>query len=156
VDPCLRVLRGQSYLRLLVFLWGFPPPQLIPAFPEFNYRDSPTSGPWLGVSICVCLSQLLVEPFRGQPCWVPVYKHTIHSISNSVRPWSLPLRWIPIWVGNWASFPSISSPCFVPVVLLDRNNTWTRFLIVVWQPHPSTWCLVSLLELDSKSAFSPL
>ncbi|KRY62230.1 hypothetical protein T4D_4358 [Trichinella pseudospiralis] len=28
----------------------------------------PTSVQWLGVSICFCLSQLLVGPLRGQPC----------------------------------------------------------------------------------------
>jgi hypothetical protein len=29
---------------------------------------SPSSVHWLGVSICICLSQLLVDPLRGQPC----------------------------------------------------------------------------------------
>jgi hypothetical protein len=31
-------------------------------------QGSPASVHWLGVSICVCLSHLLVEPLRKQPC----------------------------------------------------------------------------------------
>ena len=31
-------------------------------------QGSPTSVHWLGVSICVCLGQLLVGSLRGQPC----------------------------------------------------------------------------------------
>ena len=34
---------------------------------------------WLGVSICICLDQLLVGLLRGQPCQAPVCKHTIAS-----------------------------------------------------------------------------
>jgi hypothetical protein len=41
---------------------------------------SPASVHWLGVSICLCLSQLLVGPLGGQPCSAPVYKHTLASI----------------------------------------------------------------------------
>jgi hypothetical protein len=32
------------------------------------HEGSLASVHWLGVSICFCLSQLLVRPFRGQPC----------------------------------------------------------------------------------------
>ncbi|KRY80472.1 hypothetical protein T11_18294 [Trichinella zimbabwensis] len=35
-------------------------------FPED--RGSFSSVQWLAISICICLSQLLVEPLRGQPC----------------------------------------------------------------------------------------
>lgn len=31
------------------------------------------------VIICICLCQLLVEPFRGQPCQVPIWKHNLAS-----------------------------------------------------------------------------
>jgi hypothetical protein len=33
VAQCLRDLRGPDWLRMLVFLWGCPPPQSLPAFP---------------------------------------------------------------------------------------------------------------------------
>ena len=45
------------------------------------------------------------------------------------------MRWIPIWAGYWTSFPSVSSPFFVPAVLLDKHNSGSEFLIVGWQPH---------------------
>ena len=45
---------------------------------------------------------------------------------------------------------------FVPDVLSDRNNSGSEFLTVGWQPHPSTWWPVFLLEVDSTSFLSPL
>jgi hypothetical protein len=36
--------------------------------PLIQPYGSSTSVQWLGISICVCLSQLLVGPLRGQPC----------------------------------------------------------------------------------------
>jgi hypothetical protein len=35
-----------------------------------------------------------------------------HSFNNSVRPWSLALRWIPSWAGHCISFPSVFYPHF--------------------------------------------
>jgi hypothetical protein len=40
------------------------------------YR-SLTSVQWLGETICLCLSQLLVGPLKGQPCQALVCKHII-------------------------------------------------------------------------------
>jgi hypothetical protein len=34
----------------------------------------------------------------------------LHSLSNSVRPWDLPLSWIPLWACCWTFFSSGSSP----------------------------------------------
>lgn len=48
--------------------------------PLIQPQGSPTSVQWLGVNICIFLSQLLVEPLGGQPCLTPV---CMHSISNS-------------------------------------------------------------------------
>jgi hypothetical protein len=44
---------------------------------------------------------------------------------------------------------------FIPAVLLDRDNARSEFLTVGWQPHPSTWFPVFLLEVNSKSSLSP-
>jgi Na+/phosphate symporter len=38
VAQCLRDLEGPGQLRLLVFPWGCPPSQLLPAFRKFNHR----------------------------------------------------------------------------------------------------------------------
>jgi hypothetical protein len=43
-------------------------------------QESLISVHWLSVSICICLSQLLVGPLGGQPCQAPVCKHTITSV----------------------------------------------------------------------------
>ena len=51
--------------------------------------------------------------------------------------------------------PSLFS-IFVLAVLLDRNNSGSEFLTVGWQPNPSTWCPVFLLEVYSTSSLSPL
>jgi hypothetical protein len=34
----------------------------------------------------------------------------LHSLNNSIRPWGIPLSWIPIWTCYWNSFTSDSSP----------------------------------------------
>jgi hypothetical protein len=52
----------------------------------------------LGVSICNWLSYLLG------------FSEGSHTRLLSVRPWSLPLSWIPIWTCHWTSCPSMSSP----------------------------------------------
>jgi hypothetical protein len=52
-------------------------------------------------------------------------------------------------------FPQLFSS-FVLAVLSDRNNSGSELLTVGWQPHPSTWCPVFLLEVDSTSSLPPL
>jgi hypothetical protein len=51
--------------------------------------------------------------------------------------------------------PSLIS-IFVPAVLSNRNNSGLEFLTVRWQPHPTSWCPIFLLEVDSMSFLSPL
>jgi hypothetical protein len=58
---------------------------------------------------------------------------------------------------QWLDLLSLRlSSIFVPAVLLDSNNFGSEFLNVGWQPHPSTWCTVFLLEVVSTSSLSPL
>jgi hypothetical protein len=82
---CARVLRPADVCSLVgdlvsgsyqgsglvetVGLWGYHPIQLLQSFPKFFHR-SPwlQSNHWLAISTCMCLSHLLVEPLRGQPC----------------------------------------------------------------------------------------
>ena len=45
---------------------------------------------------------------------------------------------------------------FVPAVLLNRDNSGSEILTVGWPSHPSTWCPVFLLEMDSTLFLSPL
>jgi hypothetical protein len=50
-------------------------------------------------------------------CWVfrsavmlGPFLWALHSLSNSVRPWDLPLSWISLWACGWTFFSSGSSP----------------------------------------------
>ena len=82
-------------------------------FPLTQQEQSLILVQWLGVSISFCLSQLLIEPLRVQSCQDPVCKDILASLILSglgVSPH--PMRWIPIWVGQWTSFSSASSPLF--------------------------------------------
>jgi hypothetical protein len=79
---------------------------------------SPGSVWRLAGSICMCLSQVLAEPLRGQP-----YQQVLLGISNSVRFWCLQMGWIPRWGSLWKALTSVSDPLFVPAFHLDRNNS---------------------------------
>jgi hypothetical protein len=54
----------------------------------------------LSVACWVFWSMVMLGPFL----WV------LHSLSNSIRPWDLPLSWIPLWACRWTLFSSGSSP----------------------------------------------
>jgi hypothetical protein len=55
-------------------------------------------------------------------CWVfwravmlGPFLWALHSLSNSVRPWDLPLSWIPLWACRWTfCFTSQDSGAFCP------------------------------------------
>ena len=68
---------------------GLPSFSSSSSFSLIQTQESPTSVHWLGVSIGICLSQLLVGPLRGQLC-CPVCKHTITTVIVSglgASPW---------------------------------------------------------------------
>ena len=62
---------------------------------------------------------------------------TLHSLSNSIRPWSLPLSWIPPWACCWTSFSSGSSP--VLSLQFFQTGTVIGQILTVWwwQTYPS-------------------
>jgi hypothetical protein len=78
----------------------------------------------------------------------------LHSLSNSVRPWDLPLSWILLWA-CWLDLLflrlfSIS----IPIILSDRNNYGSEMWLWDGNPHPSLD--VFLLEVVSVSSLSLL
>jgi hypothetical protein len=84
-------------------------------------QQLPSRG-WVQISAsdsaacCIFQRAVMIGPFL----WA------IYSFSNSVRPWDLPLSWIPLWACHWTSFSSGFSP-FIPAVLSDRNNFGSEF-----------------------------
>jgi hypothetical protein len=95
-------------LRLLVLIQDGPNPQLLSAFPN----------PTTGVScFCPLVGCKYLHLTLSAACWVfqrevmiGPFLCVFHSLSNSVRPWNLPLSWIPLWACHWTFFPSGSSP----------------------------------------------
>ena len=115
-------------LRLLDILWGSPPPQLLQSSPN-STTGVPKFNPMVGYK-CLHLSQLLVGPLRGQPCKAPVCKHIIASILVSDLGTHSPHEMDPN-LGQSLDCLSLSLfSIFVPVVLLDRNNSGSEILIV--------------------------
>jgi hypothetical protein len=99
---------------LLSFFQTFPNPTT--GIPDF----SPLAG-------CkyLCLS-------HSAACWAALRAvmlgfclQGLHSLSNSVRPWSLPFSWIPIWACHWISFPLGSSP-FLFLQFFRQEQFWAR------------------------------
>jgi hypothetical protein len=84
--------------------------------------------------ICICLRQVLVEPFRGQPCQAPVCKHNMASASAGGL---VPAHGIDPKLGQSLDDFSFSL-CFifVPAFLFDRDNSGSKFLRRVHGPIP--------------------
>jgi hypothetical protein len=105
---------------------------------------------WLTVSIFTCLSQMLVEPLREQPCQTPVYKY------NMVSAWYLQMGWVPRWSDLWMAFPSVFAPFLVPAFLVDRNNFESKNLRYMGDPIPQLGAMSIFWMVVSSGSISPL
>ena len=78
-------------------------------------KESLTLIQWLGVSICNCLSQLVVEYFRGHICQALVCMHNMASVIVCVH-------WMdPKLVQSLGAFLSLSAPFFTLNFLYTRT-----------------------------------
>ena len=85
-------------------------------------------------------------------CWVfrsavmlGPFLWALQNLRDSVRPWDLPLSWIPLWACGWTFF----FPGFSPFPSLQFFQTGTNMgdvLTVGWQPPPSFDVLSSCLR----------
>ena len=100
--------RSQGFrLKLLVLQQGHTLPQLLPVFLSLIHRGQQLLSPgckYMPVTLSVICKYMCVGFSRRQSSWVP-FVWTHHCLSNSVRPWSLPLSWILLWPCHWTSFP---------------------------------------------------
>ena len=94
---------------------GLPCPSVLSVLPHI---DSTISGRCLAVSIVICLSQLLVEPLRGQPWWVPVYKRNMASVLVSRFDSH---QWDEFQVEPDMAFHSVSAP-FCPCISFRQEQ----------------------------------
>ena len=79
------------------------------------------------MSICICLSQVLVEPLRGQPYKAPVWEHFLESVIVSgigSADGMDPKLWV---VSGWPFLQSLLH-FFVLEFPLDKNNSGLKFL----------------------------
>ena len=86
---------------------------------------SPSSVQWLAVSICICLSQMLAEPLRGQLYQAPLSKHFLAS--EIVSGFGVQMGWIPKWGGLWMAFPSVSTSTSCPCISFRQELFWVNF-----------------------------
>jgi hypothetical protein len=92
VVQLLKDLEGPDQLRLLVFLQNRPSPQLLSVFPQFNNTGHlPLSIGWVEITASDSFSCLL--GLSGTVAMIDPFLWALHSLSNSVRPWDLPLSW---------------------------------------------------------------
>lgn len=91
---------------------------------------------WLAVSICICISQMLAEPFRRQFYRAPVCKNFL-ATAIMLGVWCVQIVWIPRWDNLWMAFCSGFAPFTVPAFPLDRKNSGLKILRLVDGPHPS-------------------
>jgi hypothetical protein len=79
----------------------------------------------------------------------------LHSLSNTIRPWGVPLSWIPLWACLWTDFSSGSSS--FPSLQFFQTGTIMGQSCSCGMTAPSfTWCSVFLMEVGSISSFSLL
>ena len=77
----------------------------------------------------------------------------LHSLSNSVRPWGLPLSWIPLWACCWTFISPGSSP--FPILQFFQTRKIMGQSFDCGMATPSLICCpLFLLEVGSISALS--
>jgi hypothetical protein len=92
----------------------------------------------LSAAYCFFWRAVMIGPFlRG-----------LHSLSNSIRPWSLPLSWTPLWVCHWTFFSSDFSP-FPSPQFFQRATVMSQTFDCGMATPSLTWCPVFLLEVGS-------
>ena len=79
----------------------------------------------------------------------------LHSLSNSVRFWGLPLSQILLWTCCWTFFSSGSSP-FSSLQFFQTGTIMCQSFDCEMAITSLTWCPVFLLEVSSISSLSPL
>jgi hypothetical protein len=61
------MVQGSGLVETAALPMGLPSSSTSSSFSLVQPQGSLTSDCWLSVSICICLSQLLIGPLRGQP-----------------------------------------------------------------------------------------
>jgi hypothetical protein len=102
------------------------------------FPDSTTGDP----GFCPLVGCKYLHLTLSAACWaswrtavLATWLQVQRSVSNSVRPWGLPLSWIPILACHWTSFPPGSSPLslqFPQTGIILGQSFW------LWMATPAT------------------
>jgi hypothetical protein len=131
-----------SYMVVL-FLSFFQP------FPNLTTGIS-SSCPLVGckyLHLTVCVGSFRRTVMLGPFLWV------LHSLSNSVRSWVLPLSWIPLWACHWTFFSSGSSP-FPSLQFFQTGANMGQSFDYGMATPSLIWCPVFPLDVGSVSSLS--
>ena len=90
---------------------------------------------------CWVFRAVVIGPFL----WV------LHSISNSVRSWGIPLSWIPLWACHW-TFSSSSYP-FLSLKFFQTGRIMGQSFDCGMAITSLTWCLHSLFAVGGLYEF---
>ena len=86
---------------------------------------------------------------------IVLFLWVLHSFSNSVRPWGLPLSWIPLWACHWTLFSLGSSP-FPSLQFFQTGTIMSQSFDCGMATPFLIWCPIFLLEVGSISSLSLL
>jgi hypothetical protein len=129
---------------------GLPSSSASSSFSLIQLQGSSDSVHWLGANNCIWISCFRVfwRAVMIGPClWA------FHSLSNSVRPWDLPLSWILLWACCWTFFLLRLLSISIPVILSDRKNCGSELWLWYGPPLP---CLMPCLPVGSRLFKFPL
>jgi hypothetical protein len=106
------------------------------------------------VSICICLSQVLSEPFRGHPCQAPVCKKILALAIVSVLVTGHEIRCQGGTVSGWPFLQSLLH--FLSLLLFYTETIWIKNFEVGRWPQLPPESLVYLLQVVSSGAIAQL
>ena len=147
--------RGHGTSTCMLFgwwhsLWELPGVQVswhccsscVVAIPFGSFIPSPnssigvlTSFQWSPISNCICLTQLLIQPLRGQPCQAAVCKHNMAPVIVSgfgAYVWDESQVEL---VAGWPFLQSLLHVCLC--ICFRQEQSWVRNFKGRWEaPFP--------------------
>jgi hypothetical protein len=150
VVQCLRNLSGSNLVKTAGLPTGSPSSSASSSLSLIQPQESASSVHWFVVnSSSDSFSSLLglSEGSRARPfLWV------LQSFSNCVRPWHLPLSWIPIWAYCWTSFFTALLH-FCRCSFFRQEQLWVRVFDYGMATPSLTWWNSLELEECFKSGY---
>jgi hypothetical protein len=108
-SPLFEISRGSRLSETAGSPTGSPSSSDSNNFSLIQPQGSAPSIYWLGTNMCIWLFQPLCWVFQ-RAVMIGTFLWVLYSLSNRVRPWGLPLSWIPLWACSWTFFSLDSSP----------------------------------------------